>query len=259
MKKYIKGFYDYRFLLSELVKRGIRLKYRKSYLGIVWSLIEPLMTTAVLVVVFGALFDRLSDPTFATYIICGRLTFTFFQNGTKGASKAIRGNAGMIKKVYVPKYLYPLSNVLYNFIIYLISLVVLVPVMIYSRLLPTGHMINVIPSILWLLILTIGVGMILSVLDVFFRDIEYLWNVLLMIIMYLSAIFYPIERIEEHHLMWLLHLNPLYCIIEMFRGAMMGHWVGWKVCSYPLIFGVVCCIIGFVAMKKTQDQFILHL
>ncbi len=172
MKKYIKGFFDYRFLLSELVKRGIRLKYRKSYLGIVWSLIEPLMTTAVLVVVFGALFDRLKDQTFATYIMCGRLTYTFFQNGTKGASKAIRGNASMIKKVYVPKYLYPLSNVLYNFIIYLISLVVLVPVLIISHLAPSLRMWKLIPAIVMLLILTIGVGMILSVLDVFFPDRE---------------------------------------------------------------------------------------
>ena len=259
MKKYIKGFFDYRFLLSELVKRGIRLKYRKSYLGIVWSLIEPLMTTAVLVVVFGALFDRLKDQTFATYIMCGRLTYTFFQNGTKGASKAIRGNASMIKKVYVPKYLYPLSNVFYNFIIYLISLVVLVPVLIISHLAPSLRMWKLIPAIVMLLILTIGVGMILSVLDVFFRDIEYLWNVLLMIIMYLSAIFYPIERIEKHHLMWLLHLNPLYCIINLFRGGLMHYSNSLWEYGYPFIFGLICFVIGFIGMKRKQDEFILHL
>lgn len=259
MKKYIKGFYDYRFLLSELVKRGIRLKYRRSYLGIVWSLIEPLMTTTVLVIVFGALFNRLKDPTFATYIMCGRLTFTFFSNGTKGGSKAIRSNAGMIKKVYVPKYLYPLSSVLYNFIIYLISLVVLVPVMIYSRLLPTMYMWKVIPAILILLILTVGIGMILSVMDVFFRDVEYLWNVLLMIIMYLSAIFYPVDRLEKNHLEWLLEYNPLYCIINMFRGGMMGYENPMWEYLYPLIFGSVCFVLGFVLVKKKQDEFILHL
>ncbi|MQN01897.1 MAG: ABC transporter permease [Lachnospiraceae bacterium] len=259
MKKYIKGFYDYRFLLSELVKRGIRLKYRRSYLGIVWSLIEPLMTTAVLVVVFGALFDRANDPTFATYIMAGRLVYTFFQNGTKGASKAIRGNAGMIKKIYVPKYLYPLSNVLFNFIIFLISLIVLVPVLIISRLTPSLRLWKLIPGIILLLILTIGVGMILSVLDVFFRDIEYLWNVLLMIIMYLSAIFYPIERIKKHHLMWLLHLNPLYCIINLFRGGLMKYGNPLWEYAYPFVFGVICFIVGFIAMKKKQDEFILHL
>ena len=114
MSKSIKDFWNRRFLLKELVLKGIRLKYRKSYLGIVWSLIEPILTTIVLVTVFGLLFNRFKDPTFPVYIMCGRLIYTFFSTGTKGACKEVRKNSSMIKKVYLPKYLYPLSNIIFN-------------------------------------------------------------------------------------------------------------------------------------------------
>ena len=186
---YIKSFWSFRFLLSELVKKGIRLKYRRSYLGIVWSLIEPLLTTIVLVIVFGTLFNT-KEETFPLYVITGRLTYTFFSNATKTASKSIRNNAAMIKKVYVPKYLYPLSVVLYNGIIFCISLTVLFLVMVYCHVVPTRYIFQFIPGIFILLLLTVGVSMILTTLNVFFRDIEYIWNVALMLIMYMCAIFY---------------------------------------------------------------------
>ena len=125
MKSYIENFKKYRFLLWELVKKGVKLKYRRSYLGILWTLLEPLTTMIVLSVVFGTLFGN-KDPHFPVYILCGRLMYSFFSSATNGAMKAIRTNAGMIKKVYVPKYIYPLSSVLFNYIIFAISLIVLV-------------------------------------------------------------------------------------------------------------------------------------
>ncbi len=255
----IKDFYKYRFLLKELVIKGIRLKYRKSYLGIIWSLIEPLLTTIVLVVVFGTLFNRFNDPTFAVYIMCGRLLYSFFSTGTKGACKEIRKNASMIKKVYVPKYLYPLSNLIFNYIIFLISLVVLIPVMIYSRQMPTMLIFLIIPALIELFLLVLGIGLILSVLDVFFRDMEYLWNVITMIIMYMSAIFYPVERLEESNFGWILKINPLYCIIHQMRGGMLGYTVTAYEYLYPLVFGVVAVLAGIIVFKKKQDEFILHL
>ena len=105
--EYLKTFWSRRYLLAELVKKGIKLKYRRSYLGILWSLLEPLMTTAVLTVVFGTLFDN-KNKLFPLYILSGRLLYSFFSSGTKACSKAIRANAGMIKKVYV-------SNVIGSF------------------------------------------------------------------------------------------------------------------------------------------------
>ena len=117
--EYLKTFWSRRYLLAELVKKGIKLKYRRSYLGILWSLLEPILTTIVLTIVFGTLFNN-SNKTFPVYILSGRLLYSFFSSGTKACAKSIRSNAGMIKKVYVPKYLYPMSSVLFNYIIFLI-------------------------------------------------------------------------------------------------------------------------------------------
>ena len=124
MKKYVDNFMQYQFLLSELVKKGIKLKYRRSYLGMIWSLLEPLLTMIVLTIVFVTLYGN-TDKTFPVYILTGRLLYSFFSQATKAALKSIRQNSAMIKKVYVPKYLYPLSSVLFNYVIFLISLIVL--------------------------------------------------------------------------------------------------------------------------------------
>ena len=255
---YINNFNKYKFLLGELVKKGIRLKYRRSYLGIVWSLIEPILTTIVLVIVFGTLFQN-KDPMFPLYIIIGRLIYSSFSSGTKAASKSIRANASMIKKVYVPKYLYPVSSVLFNFIIFAISLIVVVLVDIYCKVVPTYHILMFIPGIMLLLILTLGVGFILATLNVFFRDIEYLWNVILMIIMYMCAIFYPAERLLKSGYSWILNINPLYHIITICRNAVMGKPVDVDGLIYTIVFCFMSLIIGFVFFRKNQDKFILHI
>ena len=249
---------DYRFLLHELVMKGIRLKYRRSYLGIVWSLIEPVLTTIVLVIVFGTLFGNKKE-NFPLYIITGRLLYTFFQNGTKAACTSIRANASMIKKVYVPKYMYPLAAVLFNFIIFLISMIVLVLVDIYCKVIPTWRVLWILPALFILMLMTIGVGMCLATLNVFFRDIEYLWNVGLMMIMYMSAIFYYPERIMASGYAWLLQYNPLYQVIMMCRCAVMGDPVDLGGILYALIFSILITVIGFVVFKKKQDEFILHI
>ena len=142
MKEYVNTFMRYRFLLGELVKKGIKLKYRRSYLGIIWSLLEPLLTMIVLTIVFGTLFGN-KDRTFPVYILTGRLLYTFYSSATKAALKSVRANSAMIKKVYVPKYLYPLSSVLFNYVIFLISLIVLVPVGAVLGVEPTLYMLQI--------------------------------------------------------------------------------------------------------------------
>ncbi len=258
MMVYIKGFWKRRFLLYELVIKGIRLKYRRSYLGIIWSLIEPILTTIVLTIVFGTLFGN-KNRDFPLYIITGRLMFSFFQEGTKNACKSIRANAGMIKKVYVPKYFYPLSGILFNFIIFAISLIVLFPTSIYTKTVPTHRIWHLIPAICYLLVFTIGMGMILATLNVFFRDIEYLWNVALLMIMYMSAIFYYPEKLLKSGWFWILKYNPMFCIIDLARSGILNYSVTWWNLLYPMIFGLVTLLIGIVFFRKKQDEFILHI
>ena len=171
MKKYIDSFVNYRFLLSELVKKGIKLKYRRSYLGIIWSLLEPLCTMIVLTVVFGTILGNRTKE-FSVYILCGRLLFSFYSTATKAALTSIRKNASMIKKVYVPKYLYTLSSILYNYIIFLISLIVLVVVAAVLKVKPTIYLVQAPIALILILMISVGCGFILATLGVFFRRSE---------------------------------------------------------------------------------------
>lgn len=258
MKQAIQNFFKYRFLLKELVKKGVKLKYRRSYLGIIWTLLEPLLTMIVLTVVFGTLFGN-TDKTFPVYILSGRLLFSFFSQATTGALKSIESNSAMIKKVYVPKYLYPLANVLFNFVIFLLSLIVLVAVSAVVGIKPTWHLVSAVIPLVTILLFSFGVGMVLSTVGVYFKDMEYLWSVATMLFMYSCAIFYYPDTILRSRYGWILKYNPLYRIIECFRNAIFGHPINIKAAVYALGVSIVAIIAGMIIFKKKQDNFILHI
>lgn len=258
MKKYVENFMQYQFLLSELVKKGIKLKYRRSYLGIVWSLLEPLLTMIVLTIVFGTLYGN-TDRTFPVYILTGRLLYSFFSQSTKAALKSIRQNSAMIKKVYVPKYLYPLSSVLFNYVIFLISLVVLALVSVILGVKPTWYLLQAPVALILILLIAYGCGMILATIGVFFRDMEYLWSVGLMLVMYTCAIFYYPSKLLKSGWAWILKYNPLYCVIDIFRSAIFGQSMNMHYVAYAAAFAVVSMAVGLLCFKKKQDDFILYI
>lgn len=258
MIEQIKNFKRYSYLLYELVKKGIKLKYRRSYLGILWSLLEPLLTMTVLTLVFGKLLGR-GNRDFPVYVLSGRLLYSFFSSSTSACLKSIQKNAAMIKKIYVPKYLYPLSSVLVNFIIFALSLPVLLVVSIVLGVYPTWHLITALVPLAVLLVLTYGVGMILATIGVFFRDMEYMWSVFLMLIMYTCAIFYYPDKLLSGNTAWLLKCNPLFCVIECFRSAVYGTAMNMRHLLYAAGFAVVSLIAGLILFKKNQDNFILYL
>lgn len=258
MGSIINDFRQYRFLLWELVKKGIKLKYRRSYLGVIWTMIEPLLTMCVLTIVFGTLLGN-SEKTFPVYILTGRLLYNMFSTSTSAAMKSIRTNSAMIKKVYVPKYLYPLSSILFNYIIFLLSLVVLAIVSIIIGIRPTVYLLLSVVPLFSILLLSLGVGMFLGTFSVFFRDLEYLWNVALMLIMYASAIFYKPERIISSKYAPIIQLNPLYGIINTFRSCVFGEPLNLYYTIYPLVFGLVTALVGFWIFNKEQNKFVLHL
>lgn len=259
MKQYIRNFMKYRFLLAELVKKGITLKYRRSYLGLIWTMLEPLLNMIILTIVFGTLFGN-TDKTFPIYILTGRLLYSFFSIGTNTALKSIQSNAAMIKKVYVPKYLYPLSCIIYNYIIFGLSLIVLVGACIVLQVYPTVYAVFTIVPLLLLLLLTTAVGLILATLTTFFRDVEYLWSVALMLIMYMCAIFYYPDALMASKFSWLLKYNPLYRIIEAFRDLILyDKMFNVEAMLYSFGVSIILLIIGVVAFIKKQDEFILHI
>ena len=254
----IKNFIAHKFLLRELVLKGIKLKYRRSYFGILWSLLEPILMTAVLTVIFGTLFNN-NNVLFPLHILSGRLLYSFFSGATNMSLRAIRSNASMIKKVYVPKYLYVLSSIIYSYIIFLISLVVLFGLSLILKVYPTWHILMVWLPLGLLFLLAFGIGMILATIGVFFRDMEYLWGVIMTVIMYASAIFYYPEKILTSQYWWILKYNPLFQIIDMFRNCIMGNPMSSFSVIYASCFTLGTIVFGCGLFIKKQDKFILYI
>ncbi len=254
----IKEMLQYKNLFVELVRKGIKLKYRRSYLGVLWSMIEPLLTMIVLTIVFGTLLGH-HEKTFPVYILSGRLIYSLFSQSTTTALRSIRQNEGLIKKVYVPKMLYPMSGVVFNYILFVISLVVLAAVSLVLGVYPTVRVLLVVVPLGILFVMSIGIGLILSTMGTFFRDLEYLWNVALMLVMYASAIFYYPDAILNSNSSWILKFNPLFCIISNFRSCLFGNNMdGWMI-GYSAIFAALSVVVGYVIFDKNKNKFILHL
>ncbi|MGN0174198.1 MAG: ABC transporter permease [Acutalibacteraceae bacterium] len=270
MHRLIDHFKRYRFVLSELVKKGIKLRYRRSYLGVLWTMLEPLLNMIVLYYVFGSLLGR--DNTgygglhFMVYILSGRLIYTCFNQSTKECTRAIRMNSSLIKKVHIPKYLFPLSYIIFNYILFAISLIVLG--LVSGILIAMGGqpmfslgIFQIIVPMINLFLLSLGAGLILSTIGVFFRDMEYLWNVFMTLVFYASAIFYSIEKIQVNApvVAKIMQLNPLFCIITNFRECLQPAGVmSWSYVLYSFLFSIVAIIFGAWVFRKNQDKFILY-
>jgi len=275
---FFKELYRYRYLLREIVAKNIKIQYRNSVLGILWTLLQPLLTTLVLVLIFGEIFRSNRDYNFPIYILCGRLLYEFYSQSTKRAMRSITGSASVLKKVKVPKYIYPLSNVVSNFVTFLISMIVLVGFLVYYLLWPSEK--NPAPVLTWnalyapipliiLFLLCIGVGLILSTLAVFFKDIEYIYDVFCMLLFYATPIIYDIGAQKNQVLLYALKVNPLYAIVAMFRdcvlygGADPARFPGWPFNPNHLMYAIGCALalilIGGLAFWRKQDKFILYI
>lgn len=273
--KHRDNFLKYRYLLGELVRKNVKLQYRNSVLGMFWTFLQPLMTMIVLSIVFSNLFGRDSAEVvnYPVYLLSGRLLHDFFTQSTKRGMRAIRTNASIIKKVYVPKYIYPLSQVLSTFVTFLISLIVLVVVILFFNLINKNpiaiswQIIFFIIPVIILFFMSLGVGMILCTLDVFFKDVENLYDVFTLLLFYLTPIVYTVDRLGFEPGSWqesLLRLNPMYGIIDMFRAAVIHStefmaYFDFNMLWYTIGFTAVMLVIGFIAFYKTQDRFILHI
>lgn len=255
--RFIANFSKYRFLLLELVKRDIKIKYRRSVLGIFWSFLNPLLTMVVLTVIFSAFFSG-NIQNYPVYILTGRLVFDFFSQGSNAAMNSITGNASIIKKVYIPKYMYSLGVVLSSFVTFLLSLIVLFLVMIATNAPFTIYMLTAVLPIILLLIFTIGAGLLLAAVNVFFRDIGHLYGVFTMLLMYGSAIFYPIEIVPESYRIF-FELNPVFAFITLFRDAFLyGKPFDPVTLLFAAVSSIVILVLGIAVFYKYQDKFILY-
>lgn len=262
MKKLIarlQGFYKYNSLTRELVKRDIKVRYRKSFLGVVWTILNPILMMIVMTIVFSHLF-RFEIENFTVYFLCGNILWAFMNESTNNALNSILANQSLIKKVYIPKYLFPFSKVMSSLVNLGFSFIALIIVMIVTGTPFYWTMLLSPVPVLYLVVFSFGLGMILSTAMVFFRDIAQLYSVITLAWMYMTPLFYPVSMLQDAGLDWVLVINPMQHYISYFRSLVLYNTIPGVTENLTCIgISVVVLIIGIVFFYKKQDKFILYI
>lgn len=254
--KQFPAFYE---LLQQLVLRDIKLKYRRSYLGYLWSILNPLLLMMVLVTVFSNLF-RFDIPNFPLYLISGQIIFNFMVEATNMSVGSITGNASLLKKTYIPKYIFTLSKAGSSLVNLVFSLGALLLVMIFTDAKFSWNLLFLPIVIFQVFLFSLGLGLLLAAATVFFRDIQYLWGVFVSMWMYLTPLFYPVSIIPEQYQTLYKTANPMYWYIEQFRDIVLHATMP---STSSILIGFLTAlgilIIGAWYFNKKQDEFILYI
>ncbi|MBE0425207.1 MAG: ABC transporter permease [Nitrospirae bacterium] len=249
---------SYKELLRNLVLRDIKKRYKRSALGFLWVMLDPLLMMLIFYIIFAGIFKRTID-NYTAYVMAGIIMWQLFSQGTKVASTAFIHNRDLINKLYLPKSIFPISNVASSLAHFIFALIPLFIIMIFSGT-AISHNIVLLPFIVMLIFLfSIGISLTVSTLTVFFHDVIYIYEVLLMGWMYFSAIFYPVSILPEK-LQFLMSLNPVYHYITLFRACLYDN-------TLPLtehfVFGAVFALlsfsIGWVIYNKNKEKIIFYL
>lgn len=247
------------FILQTLVSKDFKLKYRRSVLGVLWSVLNPLLMMCVMAAVFSFMF-RFQIENFPVYLILGTIMFDFMSRATSGAMGSILEASSMIKKIRIEKMVFPIEKVLFELVNFAISLVAAGAVMAYYRIVPSIHALWGLPFLIIMLTLfCIGLGMLISALSVFFRDVMHLWGVIMTAWTYATPLFYPYEMLADW-MQTIMQFNPMYHYILFFRNIMMWNSSpGGMECLICLGMAVSTFIVGYIVFRKTESKFILYI
>lgn len=255
---FIRSLNRYEFLIKQLVSRDFKTKYRRSVLGVFWSFLNPLLTMLVQYVVFSTIFKSAIE-NYPVYLLSGIVLFNFFNETTSVGMTSITSNASLITKVYVPKYIYPLTRMLSSTINVALSLIPLFLVAIFTGVYPAFSWLLLAFNLLCMMSFSLGISYILSTLMVYFRDTQFLWTVVSMIWMYCTPIFYP-ESIIPAAFLKFYHLNPLYQLVSFARCVLIDRVspgpMSYLIC---LVVAIVPLVIGVWIFNRKEKDFVLYL
>lgn len=248
-----------KFLLEEIVKRNFAAKYKDSFLGILWSVLKPLLTMTLMTIIFSTIFKG-SIENYAVYFLCGRCIYDFFTAGVSVSMNSIIGNKNIIMKTPSPKFIFILGGIISEFMNLIISLIILIAVMIVTR---STFFFETIPyaiiPIISVVMMLSGIGLMLSISCVYYTDIKHLWSVVSLMLMYASALFYPMDIIPEPYHQYII-LNPLFWIIDQFR-----HFILWGTIPdilniiNSLLLSLIILVLGVIVFKKYETKVMMKL
>ena len=255
----VKTLFKYKDLLKELVSRDIKLKYRRSFLGYIWSILNPLLIMIVLSVVFSAMFNK-NIENYPVYLITGRTIFEFITGSTNAAMKSVTGNAALLKKTYVPKYIFTLAKITSNMVDMVFSLGALLIVMIATRT-PFQWEIILLPLVIaQAYIFCCGLGFFLAQFNVFFRDMQHIYKAVTTAWMYLTPLFYPIERLPILLQAAIKTFNPAYFYVTQARYMVLyGQLPDAKLFLGGWFWAFAMLIVGVWSFQRSKDKFILYI
>ena len=248
---------QHQFLFEELVKRDFKKKYKRTVLGMAWSVLSPLLMLLVMRLVFTQFFGRGMEH-YTTYLFCGNLIFSYFNESSTQGMQALMGNSAIFTKVNVPKYLFLFSKNAQTLINFGLTLIVFFLFCILDNITFTWKFVCLLFPIVCLALFNIGVGLILSALFVFFRDIQYLWSVFTQLLMYVSAIFYTIDGYPPM-VQNLFLANPIYLFIRYFRKIVIEATIPSLWFHLLMLFDVIVVLaIGCWMYKKYNHKFLYY-
>lgn len=255
----ILNFKKYKFLMKQLILRDFKVKYKRSVLGIVWSILYPLLMMAVMAIVFSQMFKmRMEGVNYLVYLMTGLVMFNYFNEASSTAMTSVVYNFSLINKVYIPKYIFPIAKCLFVGINFLLTLIPLLGVILITGCVPNIYYIFLPIIFIFMVIFTMGVGLLISTISVFLRDMFYIYGIIITIWNYITPVFYDISIIPEN-LQQIFKLNPLYLFINSARSIILYSTMP-SISDIILMFGVsiFMFIFGAVVFKKKQDKFIYY-
>ena len=249
------------FILRQLVTKDFKLKYRRSALGVAWSVLNPLLMMIIMAAVFSRLMGRADDsiPNFPLYIIIGNTAFNLMSDSTSRGLMSIIEASALLKKVKINRWVFPVQKVLFAVVNYAFSLIAVVLVMIFVQYAPSVYALYVIPGLFMLSVFCIGLSLFLSCAAVFFRDVIHLWSVFLTAWTYLTPMFYSIKILPE----WLQTLesfNPMYLYLTYLRDALLFRVnPSLELTLGCAGFAVASLVIGYLVFRRHESKFILYI
>lgn len=254
----IKNFIRCCPLLKQLVLREIKVKYRRSFLGIIWTVLNPLLNMLVITMVFSQIF-RFQIENYQVYYLSGSILFNFTIDTTTQSMHSIIGNGGLIKKVYIPKYVFPLAKVLVGTVNFGYSAIALLIVMLLTNVPITTSLLMTFFLLPALFMFTYGISLVLSALAVFFRDVLYLYSIFSTLWIYLTPVFYPIDILPDN-ILSIVQRNPMYHFVTYFRElCLYGTIPDSAILLQCYILGGISLLVGFIFFYRSQDKFILYI
>ena len=258
IKMHVGGIKRYSYLLMHLVQRDIIVKYRRSVLGMLWSVLNPLLMMMVITAVFQRLF-RFQVENFPMYYLTGSLMFGFVSEATSGAMVSIINSAALLRKVYIPKYIFVLEKCIFSFVNMLFSFVAVLIMLVVLGMQVHWTIILCFIPMLYAFLFSLGLGLILATMEVFLRDTAHIYSVFITLWMYLTPVIYPADILPQA-VRAVVELNPLYYYVEYFRSLVMyGIVPGWNENAICIVFSLLLLGLGLFAFKKKQDSFIQYL